>query len=82
VRSGKKLDHLVVRAQELGFLRRLPSDVPALRNRTDSREARITAERLDELKGQLLPCSTNPAKRLFPVHDGPLSPLSSSGAIA
>jgi hypothetical protein len=52
VRSRKKLDHLVVRAQELGFLRRLPSESPVYEIKPILK-ARITAERLDELKEQL-----------------------------
>jgi hypothetical protein len=52
VRSRKKLDHLVVRAQELGFLRKLPSEAPVYEIKPILK-ARITAERLDELKEQL-----------------------------
>jgi len=52
MKSRKKLDHLVVRAQELGFLRRLPGEPPVYEIKPILK-ARITAERLEELKQQL-----------------------------
>jgi hypothetical protein len=53
VRKRKKFEHLLVRAQELGFLRKLPTSPPAYEIRRLIK-ARITAERLDALKTELL----------------------------
>jgi hypothetical protein len=53
VRKRKKFEHLLVRAQELGFVRKLPTSPPAYEIRR-LLKARITAERLDALKNELL----------------------------
>ncbi len=66
VRSRKKLDHLVVRAQELGFLRKLPGEPPVYEIKPILK-ARITAERLDELKQQLTGFSAS-RKEPVPSH--------------
>lgn len=52
VRKRKRFEHLLVRAQELGFLRKLPTAPPAYEIRRLIK-ARITAERLDALKTEL-----------------------------
>ena len=52
VRLRKKFDQLMTRAQELGFLRKLPSEPPVYEIRPILK-ARITAERMEELKQQL-----------------------------
>lgn len=52
VRSKKKLEHLLARAMELGFVRKLPSSPPVFEIKPIIK-ARITAERLEELKDQL-----------------------------
>ncbi|MEM1294647.1 MAG: DUF4194 domain-containing protein, partial [Verrucomicrobiota bacterium] len=51
VRVRRKFDQLMVRAQELGFLRKLNTQPVAYEIRPIIK-ARITAERLDELKQQ------------------------------
>jgi len=53
VRKRKKFEHLLVRAQELGFLRKLPTS-PAAYEIRPIIKARITAERLEEMKDRLL----------------------------
>lgn len=53
VRKRKKFEHLLVRAQELGFLRKLATTPPAYEIRRLIK-ARITAERLESLKNELL----------------------------
>ncbi len=52
VRLRKKFEHLLGRAQDLGFVRKLPTTPPAYEIRPILK-ARITAERLEELKSQL-----------------------------
>lgn len=53
VRKRKKFEHLLVRAQELGFLRKLATTPPSYEIRRLIK-ARITAERLEMLKTELL----------------------------
>ncbi|MEM0970751.1 MAG: DUF4194 domain-containing protein [Verrucomicrobiota bacterium] len=52
VRKRKKFDHLLVRAQELGFVRKLSTSPPTFEIRPILK-ARITAERLESMKEQL-----------------------------
>ncbi len=52
VRAKKKLEHLLARAMELGFVRKLPSSPPVFEIKPIIK-ARITAERLEELKEQI-----------------------------